>query len=128
MQHEYKHPQIFADVLAISQLYYPLHNRFPKPVRFAVGERLLGELAECARLIILANLVDKQTTAGRSEGATFVRRLRASIEVIRGYLLVAWQQKFLSHGAITELSTRLESVSRQAARWQQWFERATGGT
>ena len=76
MQHEYKHPQIFADVLAISQLYYPLHNRFPKPFRFAVGERLLGELAECARLIILANLVDKQTTAGRSEGATFVRRLR----------------------------------------------------
>jgi len=43
------------------------------------------------------------------------------VEVIRGFLLLAWKLQFVSHGALTEMSARLESVSRQAARWQQWF-------
>lgn len=121
MERSFKHPQIFSDVLTVSQMYYPLHNNLPKPFRFAVGERLLAELAECLRLIVLANAVDKKSLAGRSEGADHVRRLRASVEVIRGFLLLAWKLQFVSHGALTEMSARLESVSRQAARWQQWF-------
>ena len=72
MEREFKHPQIFADVLTLLQLYYPMHNNLPKPFRFAVGERILAELAECLRLIVL--------------------------------------------------SARLEAISKQAARWEQWFE------
>lgn len=122
MQREFKHPQIFADVLILMQMYYPLHQNFPKPFRFAVGECILTELAQALRLIVLANAADKKTSAGCTAGAGEVAQVRAGVEVIRGFLLLAWKMKFLSHGALVELSVRLEAVSRQAARWQQWFE------
>lgn len=121
MEREFKHPQIFADLLVLCQLYYPIHNNFPKPFRYAVGERILAELAECLRLIVLANASDKQSSAGRGEGAQHVRRVRAAIEVVRGFLLLAWKLKLISHGALAELSSRIESVARQAAKWEQWF-------
>lgn len=123
MDREFKHPQIFADVLTLLQLYYPLHNNLPKPFRLAVGERILNDLAECLRLIVLANAVDKKSATDCANGAGYLRRMRASVEVVRGFLLLAWKLKFLSHGGLAELSTRLEAVSRQAARWGQWFER-----
>ena len=122
MEREFKHPQIFADMLVFCQLYYPMHNNLPKPFRFAVGERILAESAECLRAIVLANAVDKSAAAGCAEGAAHVRRLRASVEVLRGFLLLAWKLKFISHGALAELSPRLEAISKQAARWGQWFE------
>jgi len=122
MHHEFKHPQIFADVLSLSQLYYPLHNNLPKPLRFAVGERILDEIAQCLRLIVLANAVDKHSPIGAADGGSYVRQVRASIEVVRGFLLLVWSLKCISHGALSALSTRLEGISRQAARWQQWFD------
>lgn len=126
MQQAFKHPQIFADVLALTQMYYPLHQNLPKPFRFAVGECILAEFAQALRLIVLANAVDKNSAGGSLEGALHVKQVRAGVEVVRGFLLLAWQMKFLSHGALVELSTRLEAVSRQAARWQQWFEERSG--
>ena len=85
MEREFKHPQIFADMLVFCQLYYPMHNNLPKPFRFAVGERILAESAECLRAIVLANAVDKSAAAGCAEGAAHVRRLRASVEVLLGH-------------------------------------------
>ena len=126
MERAFKHPQIFADLLGFIQLYYPLHNNLPKPFRFAVGERILAESAECLRAIVLANAADKASAAGLAEGAAQVRRVRASVEVIRGFLLLAWKLKFLSHGGLTALSISLESISKQAARWGQWFESKAG--
>jgi hypothetical protein len=122
MQKEFKHPQIFADLLVFCQLYYPLHNNLPKPFRFAVGERILDETAQCLRTIVLANALDKHEAAACREGAALLREVRASLEVLRGFLLLAWKLRYVSHGAMGELSTRLEAISRQAARWQQWFE------
>lgn len=122
MEREFKHPQIFADMLVFCQMYYPMHNNLPKPFRFAVGERILAESAECLRAIVLANAVDKHSPAGCAEGAAHVRQVRAGIEVIRGFLLMAWKLKLVSHGALAELSPRLEAISKQAARWGQWFE------
>lgn len=126
MDKEFKHPQIFADLLLLSQQYYPLHNNLPKPFRFSVGEQLLAELADCLRYVILANAVNKKTTEGRDEGARHVRRLRASMEVIRGFMLLGWKLKFISHGAMAELTPRMESISKQAARWEQWLEKHSG--
>ena len=42
---------------------------------------------------------------------------------MRGFLLMAWKLKFVSHGAVTLLALRLEVIGKQAARWQQWFEK-----
>ncbi|MBF8224476.1 four helix bundle protein [Halomonas sp. 328] len=123
MQSGFKHPQVFADLLAFCQAYYPLHSGFPKPFRFTLGERILQEIAEALRHIVLANAADKGSGAGRRQGAAHLKEVRAGLEVIRGYLLLAWKLRFLSHAAITELETRLEGISKQTARWQQWFER-----
>ena len=121
MEREFKHPQIFADILELCQIYYPMHNNLPKPFRFAVGERILSELAQCLRFIVLANSVNKGRKAGLKEGETLVAHVRAGIEVVRGFYLMAWKLKLISHGALTDLSCRLEAISKQAARWQQWF-------
>lgn len=126
MERAFKHPQIFADLLSLCQVYYPMHNNLPKPFRYAVGERILAELAECLRRVVLANAVEKTTACGRAEGAGHVRQVRAGIEVVRGFLLLAWKMKLVSHGAMAELGGRLESLSKQASRWQRWFESAPG--
>lgn len=120
MEKTFKHPQIFADMLVFCQIYYALHINMPKPFRFAVGEHILAELTQCLRFIVLANAVDK--VHGRAEGARHLHQVRASLEVVRGFLLLAWKLKFISHGALVELSPRLEAMSKQAARWAQWFE------
>ena len=121
MDSTFKHPQIFADMLLFSQIYYPLHSNFPRSFRFAVGERILSEISEALRLIVLANSVDKKSELGCHDGCRYIRQIRASIEVIRGFLLMAWKLKNISHGALGELSPRLEAISKQAARWEQWF-------
>lgn len=123
MEREFRHPQIFADLLALYQLYFPMHNSLPKPFRFAVGERILAELAECLRCVVLANAVNKSSRSGLQEGAAHVHQIRASVEVVRGFLLLAWRLKLVSHGALGELSARLEAIAKQAARWGQWFEK-----
>lgn len=123
MKKEYKHPQIFSDILLICQTYYPIHQAFPKTFRFTIGERILSECAECLRAIVLANSVNKTTIEGRFLGASLVTQARACVEVIRGFLLLAWKLRLLSHGALAALSSQLEVVSKQAARWQQWFEK-----
>lgn len=122
MQRVFKHPQIFTDLLTLSQMYYPMHHNLPKPFRYAVGERILAELAECMRLVVMANSVDKACGVERAKGASYVRQVRAGVEVIRGWMLLGWKLKLLSHGAIAELGARLEAISRQAARWQQWLD------
>lgn len=118
---EFRHPPIFADVLTLTQLYMPLMQNFPKPFRMSVGQQVLDELAACVRAIVLANAVDKTSPLGRAEGSAQVRHLRASVEVVRAFLLLAWKLKYLSHAALAELSARLEAIARQAARWGQWF-------
>lgn len=120
MEKTFKHPQIFADMLVFCQMYYSLHINLPKAFRFAVGERILAELTQSLRFIVLANAVDK--IHDRAEGARNLHQVRASLEVIRGFLMLAWKLNFISHGALVELSPRLEAMSKQAARWAQWFE------
>jgi hypothetical protein len=123
---EFKHPPIFADVLTLCQVYMPVLQNFPKPFRMSVGQQILDELAACVRAIVLANAVNKTTAQGRNEGAQHVRQLRASVEVVRAFLLMAWKLKYLSHGVLADLSARLEAIARQAARWGQWFAPGVG--
>jgi hypothetical protein len=67
-------------------------------------------------------IIRKQEAAGRVRGSRALGEVRVSVEVIRGYLSVAWRLKLLSHGGLHELTGVLESVSKQAVRWQQWFD------
>lgn len=122
MEKDFKHPQIFSDLLMFYKRYYPIHAGLPKPFRFTTGESILTEITQCLKLVTLANQCNKNDVVGRAQGSASLGQLRVSIEVIRSYLLVAWQLKLLSHGGLHELTGVLESVSKQAARWQQWFD------
>lgn len=122
MEKDFKHPQIFSDLLMFYKRYYPIHAGLPKPFRFTTGESILTEITQCLKLVTLANQCNKNDAIARAKGSESLGQLRVSIEVIRSYLLVAWQLKLLSHGGLHELTGVLESVSKQAARWQQWFD------
>lgn len=63
----------------------------------------------------------KKTKTGLTKGVALVQQVRASVEVVKGFALVAWKLKFLSHGAMVDVSARLEAISKQAARWEEWF-------
>lgn len=122
MDKVFKYPQIFSDVLLFYKRYYPIHNGLPKAFRFTTGESILQEITLCLKQITIANHCQKKDMAGRAKASQALSEVRASIEVIRSYLLLAWQLKLLSPGGLHELTGNLESVSKQAARWQQWFD------
>jgi hypothetical protein len=122
MEKDFKHPQISSDLLMFYKRYYPIHAGLPKPFRFTTGESILTEITQCLKLFTLADQCNKNDAIARAKGAESLGQLRVSIEVIRSYLLVAWQLKLLSHGGLHELTGVLESVSKHATRWQQWFD------
>ncbi len=53
---------------------------------------MLAELVGCMRSIVLANAVDKHSSAGCAEGIGPIHRVRAGVEVVRGGFLMGWQQ------------------------------------
>ena len=54
MEKDFKHPQIFSDLLMFYKRYYPIHAGLPKPFRFTTGESILTEITQCLKLVTLA--------------------------------------------------------------------------
>lgn len=75
------------------------------------------------RLIILVNTTDKASLTERTEASRLLREVRARVEVLRGFLIAGWSLKTISHKHIGALTIQLESISKQATKWQGWFER-----
>lgn len=119
----YQHPKIFSDVVEITKIYYAVHVNMPRPFRNAYGESILAELSAILRLIILVNTVDKRSVTEREEASRKLREVRARLEVVRGFLMAGWSLKTLSHRHISALTMKLETISKQATKWQAWFER-----
>jgi hypothetical protein len=107
-----------------------LHGVFMMRVRYlglhSGGANESRAAAPTAPLVPRRDAAAWASAAGLAEGAAQVRRVRASVEVMRGFLLLAWKLKLLSHGGLTALSTCLESISKQGARWEQWFDSKAG--
>jgi len=45
-------PEPVAMLLRLVRAYYGVHHQLPAPWRVSVGERMLGELSECSRLVM----------------------------------------------------------------------------
>jgi hypothetical protein len=120
----YQHPKIFSDIVEITKIYYGVHENMPRPFRNSFGEGVLQELSAIMRLIVLVNTADKTSIPERSEASKLLREVRARVEVVRGFLMAGWSLKTLSHRHISVLVVRLEGVSKQATKWQAWFDRA----
>ena len=121
MKKETKHPQIFSDVVTIFEIYYRIHDGMPKSFKITVGEKVLDRLSNAMHSIVLANNVDKKTKEGRLQGSLYITQLRGDIEIALAFILLGWKLRFVSNGAIAELSARFENISQQAVRWEKWF-------
>lgn len=122
MRAAFKHPKVYADLVALYALYWPIHQGFPKGFRYTSGEQILRELTACIRAVTQANFADKTCGKARKLAAQQLQEVRASLEVIRGLCTLAWQLRWLSHGGLALLNDRLDQIGRQTTRWQQWFE------
>jgi hypothetical protein len=126
MQAGFKHPKVYADLVALYGLYWPIHQGLPKGFRYTSGEQILRELTLCIRAVTRANFSDKQCPLSRRAAAQGLLEVRTSLEVIRGLCTLAWQLKWLSHGGLALLCDRLDQLGRQTTGWQQWFEDGAG--
>jgi len=80
----------------------------------------MGELAQCMKTVVMANL--KRGQDDYKESCNLLKDLRVRIEILKAYFLIAWEMKFISHQFFADINDRLEEVSKQAAKWHNWFE------
>ncbi|MDE1351616.1 hypothetical protein L9W80_15835 [Vibrio aestuarianus] len=48
-----------------------------------------------------------------------------NIEVIRTFITLGWDMKYISHSKASELSGLLETIAKQLHGWQRWHNTAT---
>lgn len=125
MRSNFKHPKIYSDTIAFHKLYRQAHNHLPKDFRLTTGEQILREITSCLGCIAAANLAGKAIQADRLRAANQLAHMRERLEVIRAFLILAWEEKAISHHQLADLSARLDELGKQATRWQQWFERGS---
>lgn len=129
MRSNFKHPKIYNDTIAFYKLYRQAHKNLPKDLRLTTGEQILTEITTCLGCIAAANFAGKSERADRLRAASQLTYMRERLEVIRAFLVLAWEEKAISHHQFADLSSRLDELGKQATRWRQWFEgTAVGAT
>ena len=126
MRSTFKHPQLYSDTIRFHKLYWRIHQHLPKAFRLTTGEQILAEITTCLGCVAAANFVNKSDMDARHRAARELVHMRERLEVIRAFLILAWELKALSHHALADLSARLDELGKQASGWQQWFERGGG--
>ena len=121
MRSVFKHPQIYNDTIRFHKLYRQAHKHLPKDLRLTTGEQILREIATCLGCIAAANFAGKTAQGDRLRAAQQLTHMRERLEVIRAFLILAWEEKALSHQQLADLSSRLDELGKQATRWNQWF-------
>lgn len=121
MRSAYKHPKLYNDTIHFHKLYRQAHKNLPKDLRLTTGEQILREITTCLGCIAAANFADKTEQADRLRAVSQLTHMRERLEVIRAFLILAWEEKALSHHQLADLSSRLDELGKQATRWGQWF-------
>jgi len=123
---EFQHPPIIMDLLFAFKQWYGMHQHLPKLFRITISTKMLEALSECIELAVMINFgkrVGRELEIGREK----LLELRGKIELLKGYALVSWEMKFISHGFYGQYSERLENISKQAASWHGWFVKKYSG-
>lgn len=119
MPKQFKHPKIFYDLLSVYKMYYGIHKNLPKIFRVTVGSYIMEELSEGMKIVVMSNI--KKNEEDFEQGYKLLKNLRGRVEVLRAYFLIAWEMKFISHGAFAELNEKLEEISKEVVGWHEWF-------
>lgn len=123
MRSVFKHPQIYNDTIRFHKLYLQAHKNLPKDLRLTTGEQILKEITTCLGCIAAANFAGKTEQADSLRAIQQLTYMRERLEVIRAFLILAWEERALSHNQLADLATRLDELGKQATRWGQWFEK-----
>jgi hypothetical protein len=102
-------------------MYWRAHQHLPKAFRLTTGEQILREITACIGCVASANFVNKKDAEARRHAAATLVVMRERLEVIRAFLILAWELKAISHHTLADLNGRLDELGKQATRWQQWF-------
>lgn len=123
MRSTFKHPQLYSDTIRFHKLYWRIYQHLPKAFRLTTGKQILQEISTCLGCIAAANFASKADTEARRRAVRQLAHMRERLEVIRAFLILAWELKAVSHNSLADLNARLDELGKQATRWQQWFER-----
>jgi hypothetical protein len=121
MRTAFKHPQLYNDTIRFHKLYWQAHQNLPKAFRLTTGEQILREITVCLGCVASANFVNKADNNARRLAAEKLIVMRERLEVIRAFLILAWELKAISHHTLADLNGGLDELGKQATRWQQWF-------
>jgi hypothetical protein len=121
MRSAFKHPQLYSDTIRFHKCYWLAHQNLPKAFRLTTGEQILREITACLGCVVAANFVNKADPEARRAGARNLMLMRERLEVIRAFLILAWEMRAVSHHTLADLNGRLDELGKQATRWQQWF-------
>lgn len=116
-----KHPRLYSDLIGFYKIYWPHHLNLPKAFRLSTGEEILRLLNAALAQVAAANLADHLRPEDRREAAERLWSARINLETARAFLTLAWEMKFISSAARSDLDQRLETLALQAARWRNWF-------
>ncbi|MDK9773968.1 four helix bundle protein [Vibrio sp. B181a] len=121
MNKMFRHHRIYYDLQKLYKLYWGQHQHLPRAFRFTTGEQILNELTQSIRCSVQANLYGKLKT-GKRKAFEWLFELNANLDVVQSLLMLAWELKFLSHGALVLLTEQLELIQRQVVGWRKWFQ------
>jgi len=94
-----------------------LVGKFPKHLRFQLGDRLAGRSHDFFEKTIRANFI--RDPKRRSETLT---DLSADLFSFRMTLRMAKDLKSLSVGEFTDLNIRIEEIQKQLTGWSKWTQ------
>lgn len=119
---EFSHPPLFIDFLKLYKQYYKVHQNLPKLFRVTIGERIMNECSEAMKLIVMANF-NRKNKVQIEDSQKFLLELRGKVELLKAYFLIGWEMKFISTGFYAEVNEKLETISKQAYSWSEWFHK-----
>ncbi|GAB4454311.1 MAG: hypothetical protein OHK0036_17800 [Bacteroidia bacterium] len=119
---EFQHPPIYIGLMKLYKQYYQKHQHLPKLFRISTGEKMMEEITESMKIVVIANFYKKD-----KEKIHFIKellmQLRGKIELLKAYVLLGWEMKFFSDGFTNDLMERLEEISKQCYAWQVYIEK-----
>jgi hypothetical protein len=119
----FKNPPIFVDFLQFYKKFYKSYSNLPKIFRVTMGKDVLVEVSSCMKYVCEINF-QKNISYKENKSIDIIHKLRATIELLKSYILFAMETKIISNGFFIELFACLEKISKQAAAWEKWIKRS----
>ncbi len=107
-----QHLNIYQDAYRFCREIYRLKQKFPKIMKYDLGEKLGSAALTLIRCIVVAN--------GSKEKAKPLRAMALEIDSLWVYLRMAYDFQAISQGEFQVVSEILFEISEQNKKWLAW--------